>query len=118
MHYVCQHVENTGVHSGDATLILPPQDLDQETVQRIEIATEKIGNALNITGPFNILFIAKNNEFKVIKCNVWASRPFPFVSKVTVIDAVAMATNTMMGFPVQPYPASNMPKNYVRVKAP
>ncbi|KAI7961452.1 hypothetical protein MJO28_001941 [Puccinia striiformis f. sp. tritici] len=118
MHYVCEHVENAGVHSGDATLILPPQDLDPETVRRIEIATEKIGNALNITGPFNIQFIAKNNEIKVIECNVRASRSFPFVSKVTGIDAVAMATDAMMGFPVQPYPASTMPKNYVGVKAP
>lgn len=65
MHYVCEHVENAGVHSGDATLILPPQDLEPETVRRIEIATQKIGNALNITGPFNIQFIAKNNDIKV-----------------------------------------------------
>ncbi|PLW19902.1 hypothetical protein PCANC_17259 [Puccinia coronata f. sp. avenae] len=118
MHYICEHVENAGVHSGDATLILPPQDLDPETVRRIEIATEKIGNALNITGPFNIQFIAKNNEIKVIECNVRASRSFPFVSKVTGIDAVAMATDAMMGFPVQPYPTSTMPKDYVGVKAP
>jgi len=99
MHYVCEHVENAGIHSGDATLILPPQDLDPETVRRIEIATEKIGNALNFTGPFNIQFIAKNNDIKVIECNVRASRSFPFVSKVTGIDAVAMATGVMMGFP-------------------
>lgn len=118
MHYVCEHVENAGVHSGDATLILPPQDLDPETVARIEVATEKIGNALNITGPFNIQFIAKNNDIKVIECNVRASRSFPFVSKVTGIDAVAMATDAMMGFPVQPYPPSSMPPNYVGVKAP
>lgn len=83
MHYVSEHVENAGVHSGDATLILPPQDLDPETVRRIEVATAKIGAALNITGPFNIQFIAKNNEIKVIECNVRAARSFPFVSKVS-----------------------------------
>lgn len=118
MHYVCEHVENAGVHSGDATLILPPQDLEPETVRRIEIATQKIGNALNITGPFNIQFIAKNNDIKVIECNVRASRSFPFVSKVTGVDAVAMATDVMLGFPVQAYPPRNLPPGYVGVKAP
>ncbi|CAH7671111.1 protein pyrABCN [Phakopsora pachyrhizi] len=118
MHYICEHVENAGVHSGDATLILPPQDLDPETVRRIEIATQKIGNALNITGPFNIQFIAKNNEIKVIECNVRASRSFPFVSKVTGIDAVSMATDIMLGFPVKAYPPLQMPQDYVGVKAP
>ena len=72
-HFISEHVENAGVHSGDATLILPPQDLDPETVSRIEDATRKIGNALNITGPFNIQFIAKDNEIKVIECNVRVS---------------------------------------------
>ncbi|MBW0471021.1 hypothetical protein O181_010736 [Austropuccinia psidii MF-1] len=118
MHYISEHVENAGVHSGDATLILPPQDLDPETVQRIEAATEKIGNALNITGPFNIQFIAKNNDIKVIECNVRASRSFPFVSKVTGVDAIAMATDVILGFPVQKYPSLTMPANYVGVKAP
>lgn len=82
MHYVCEHVENAGVHSGDATLILPPQDLDLETVQKIKIATEKIGNALNITGPFNIHFIAKNNDIKVrthfLPCKFHSADP-PFL---------------------------------------
>jgi carbamoyl-phosphate synthase / aspartate carbamoyltransferase len=73
-HFISEHVENAGVHSGDATLILPPQDLDPETVRRIEDATRKIGNALNVTGPFNIQFIAKDNDIKVIECNVRASR--------------------------------------------
>lgn len=72
------------MHSGDATLILPPQDLELTTIRRIEEATRKIGAALNITGPFNIQFIAKDNDIKVIECNVRASRSFPFVSKVMV----------------------------------
>jgi len=88
MHYISEHVENAGVHSGDATLIHPPQDLDPQTVRQIEEATAKVGNALNVTGPFDIQFIAKNNEIKVIECNLRAARSFPFVSKVTGIDAI------------------------------
>ncbi|KAH8917440.1 isoaspartyl dipeptidase-like protein, partial [Atractiella rhizophila] len=118
MHYISEHVENAGVHSGDATLIHPPQDLDPETVRRIELATKKIGNALNVTGPFNIQFIAKNNEIKVIECNVRASRSFPFVSKVTGIDAIEIATKVMLGMPVEPYPQPLMPSDYVGIKVP
>ncbi|KAL8283595.1 hypothetical protein RQP46_005390 [Phenoliferia psychrophenolica] len=118
MHYVSEHVENAGVHSGDATLILPPQDLDPETVRRIEVATAKIGAALNVTGPFNIQFIAKDNEIKVIECNVRAARSFPFVSKVTGVDAIELATDVMLGLPIEPYPAVNLPPNYVGIKVP
>ncbi|KZT60523.1 carbamoyl-phosphate synth [Calocera cornea HHB12733] len=118
MHYISEHIENAGVHSGDATLVLPPQDLDPETVRRIEDATQKIGNALNVTGPFNIQFIAKNNEIKVIECNLRAARSFPFVSKVTGIDAVEMATKVMLGISVQSYPDLDLPPDYVGVKAP
>jgi carbamoyl-phosphate synthase/aspartate carbamoyltransferase len=118
MHYISEHVENAGVHSGDATLILPPQDLDPETIRKIEIATQKIGQALNVTGPYNIQFIAKNNEIKVIECNLRAARSFPFVSKVTGIDAIELATKVMLGFPVTPYPDAKMPPNYVGVKVP
>ncbi|MCJ1335332.1 hypothetical protein MMC09_000600 [Bachmanniomyces sp. S44760] len=117
-HFISEHVENAGVHSGDATLILPPQDLDPETVRRIEEATRKIGNALNVTGPFNIQFIAKDNEIKVIECNVRASRSFPFVSKVMGVDLIEMATKAMMGIPLVEYPATNIPKDYVGVKVP
>jgi len=118
MHYISEHVENAGVHSGDATLILPPQDLDPETVRRIETATAKIAAALHVTGPFNIQFIAKNNEIKVIECNVRAARSFPFVSKVTGIDAIEMATKVMLGLPVESYPKITLPKDYVGVKVP
>jgi carbamoyl-phosphate synthase/aspartate carbamoyltransferase len=117
-HFISEHVENAGVHSGDATLILPPQDLDPETVRRIEEATRKIANALNVTGPFNIQFIAKDNEIKVIECNVRASRSFPFVSKVMGVDLIEMATKAMLGLPVSGYPTVDIPKNYVGVKVP
>ncbi|OBZ72818.1 Protein pyrABCN, partial [Grifola frondosa] len=118
MHYISEHVENAGVHSGDATLIHPPQDLDPETVRRIEDATAKIGNALNVTGPYNIQFIAKNNEIKVIECNLRAARSFPFVSKVTGVDAIEMATKVMVNIPVEPYPYIGLPADYVGVKVP
>jgi carbamoyl-phosphate synthase/aspartate carbamoyltransferase len=118
MHYISEHVENAGVHSGDATLIHPPQDLDPQTVRQIEEATAKIGNALNVTGPFNIQFIAKNNEIKVIECNLRAARSFPFVSKVTGVDAIEMATKVMLDFPVESYPDLGLPADYVGVKVP
>ncbi|KAJ6510119.1 isoaspartyl dipeptidase-like protein [Mycena vitilis] len=118
MHFISEHVENAGVHSGDATLIHPPQDLDPQTVRQIEEATAKIGNALNVTGPFNIQFIAKNNEIKVIECNLRAARSFPFVSKVTGIDAIEMATKVMIGIPVESYPDPGMPPDYVGIKVP
>jgi carbamoyl-phosphate synthase / aspartate carbamoyltransferase len=117
-HFISEHVENAGVHSGDATLICPPQDLEPETIRRIEEATAKIGNALNVTGPFNIQFIAKDNEIKVIECNVRASRSTPFVSKVMGVDLIEMATKVIMDKPVEAYPALNLPKDYVGVKAP
>ncbi|KAI4198043.1 MAG: hypothetical protein LQ350_005555 [Teloschistes chrysophthalmus] len=117
-HFISEHVENAGVHSGDATLILPPQDLDRETISRIEDATRKIADALNVTGPFNIQFIAKDNEIKVIECNVRASRSFPFVSKVMGVDLIEMATKAIMGVSVEEYPAVNIPKDYVGVKVP
>ena len=117
-HFISEHVENAGVHSGDATLILPPQDLQPETIARIEEATQKIGNALNVTGPFNIQFIAKDNEIKVIECNVRASRSFPFVSKVMGVDLIEMATKAIMGKPIEPYPVVDIPRDYVGVKVP
>ena len=117
-HFVSEHVENAGVHSGDATLILPPQDLEKTTIQRIEDATRKIGAALNVTGPFNIQFIAKDNDIKVIECNVRASRSFPFVSKVMGVDLIEMATKAIMNIPFEEYPATNRQADCVGVKVP
>ena len=117
-HFISEHVENAGVHSGDATLILPPQDLDPETVRRIENATRKIGDALNVTGPYNIQFIAKDNEIKVIECNLRASRSFPFVSKVMGVDLIEMATKAILEKPFAAYPLVDIPADYVGVKVP
>lgn len=118
MHVVSEHVENAGVHSGDATLIVPPQDLAAETVNRIVVATAKIGKALKITGPYNIQFIAKDNEIKVIECNVRASRSFPFISKVVGVNLIELATKAIMGIPFTPYPVEKLPDDYVAVKVP
>lgn len=117
-HFISEHVENAGVHSGDATLILPPQDLESTTIKRIEEATRKIGDALNVTGPFNIQFIAKDNDIKVIECNVRASRSFPFVSKVMGVDLIEMATKAIMGVPFDEYPPTELPADCVGVKVP
>jgi carbamoyl-phosphate synthase/aspartate carbamoyltransferase len=97
---------------------LPPQDLEATTIQRIEEATRKIGDALNVTGPFNIQFIAKDNDIKVIECNVRASRSFPFVSKVMGVDLIEMATKAIMGIPFAEYPPTDLPANCVGVKVP
>lgn len=117
-HFISEHVENAGVHSGDATLILPPQDLEPTTIARIEDATRKIGAALNVTGPFNIQFIAKDNDIKVIECNVRASRSFPFVSKVMGVDLIEMATKAITGQSFQEYPPTDLAPNCVGVKVP
>ncbi|PFH56213.1 hypothetical protein XA68_16891 [Ophiocordyceps unilateralis] len=117
-HFISEHVENAGVHSGDATLILPPQDLEATTIERIEEATRKIGAALNVTGPFNIQFIAKDNDIKVIECNVRASRSFPFVSKVMGVDLIEMATKAIVGLPFADYPAMTLGPDCVAVKVP
>ncbi|KAK0735784.1 hypothetical protein B0T21DRAFT_290282 [Apiosordaria backusii] len=117
-HFISEHVENAGVHSGDATLVLPPQDLEPTTIQRIEDATRKIGDALNITGPFNIQFIAKDNDIKVIECNVRASRSFPFVSKVMGVDLIEMATKAIMDVPFEEYPKIDRTVDSVAVKVP
>jgi len=118
MHVISEHVENAGVHSGDATLVLPPQDLDPETIKKLENATRKIGNALNVTGPYNIQFIAKNNEIKVIECNVRSSRSFPFVSKVVGIDLIELATKVMLNLPIDTEKLANVTYDRVAVKVP
>ena len=99
---VSEHVENAGVHSGDATLVTPPQDINAETLENIKRITRDLAALLDVTGPFNMQIIAKNNELKVIECNVRVSRSFPFVSKTLNHDFVATATRAIMGLPVEP----------------
>jgi carbamoyl-phosphate synthase large subunit len=115
---VTEHVENAGVHSGDATVVLPPQKIYLETVRRIRQITARLARALNITGPFNVQFLAIDNEVMVIECNLRASRSFPFISKVGGIDFVDLATKAMMGEEVQPIATSLQDLDYVGVKAP
>ncbi|MCK5030639.1 MAG: ATP-grasp domain-containing protein, partial [Thermoplasmatales archaeon] len=115
---ISEHVENAGVHSGDATMVLPPQRTYLETMRRIKIIAKNIAHSLNITGPFNIQFIAKDNEVKVIECNLRASRSFPFVSKVFKINFVDLATKIIMGEPVPNIDRSSFDLDYVGVKAP
>ncbi|XP_043661036.1 CAD protein [Drosophila teissieri] len=99
---VSEHVENAGVHSGDATLVTPPQDLNAETLEAIKRITCDLASVLDVTGPFNMQLIAKNNELKVIECNVRVSRSFPFVSKTLDHDFVATATRAIVGLDVEP----------------
>lgn len=114
---VSEHVENAGVHSGDATMVLPPQRTYMETVKRIEDITRKIAKALEITGPFNIQFLAKDNRVMVIECNLRSSRSFPFVSKVLKSNFIEMATKSIMG--KDPGKARSMwDIGYIGVKAP
>lgn len=99
---VSEHVENAGVHSGDATLMTPPQDLNKETLAKISVICRAIGRQLEVTGPFNLQLIAKDNQLRVIECNVRVSRSFPFVSKVLDHNFVAMATRAIIGEEVEP----------------
>jgi carbamoyl-phosphate synthase large subunit len=115
---VCEHVENAGVHSGDATLVLPPQRTYLETVRRIRRIAARIAGALRIHGPFNIQFLARDNEVSVIECNLRASRSFPFVSKVMGVNLIEVATEVMMGRPVAARGGPAMDLDYVGVKAP
>ena len=114
---ISEHVEHAGVHSGDATIQFPPQKLYVETVRRIKKIVNKIAAALNISGPFNIQFLAKDNDIKVIECNLRASRSFPFVSKVLKINLIELATKVMMGEEVTPPEKSAFDLDYVGIKA-
>ncbi|TRZ02946.1 hypothetical protein DNTS_008940 [Danionella cerebrum] len=98
---VSEHVENAGVHSGDATLVTPPQDINQKTMERIKLIVHAIGQELQVTGPFNLQLIAKDDQLKVIECNVRVSRSFPYVSKTLGVDLVALATRVIMGEDVE-----------------
>jgi len=111
-------VENAGVHSGDATLVFPPQRTYLETIRRIRKITENIAKSLMISGPFNIQFIAKANEVKVIECNLRASRSFPFVSKICGINFIDLATRVMLGQSVPKQNDLSLNLDYVGVKAP
>ncbi|KAG9510928.1 CAD protein [Fragariocoptes setiger] len=99
---VSEHVENAGVHSGDATLVTPPQDINTETLASIRHICAQIAKALEVNGPFNIQLIAKDNQLRVIECNLRASRSFPFVSKTLDCDFIALATQVIMGIEVSP----------------
>ena len=115
---VSEHVENAGVHSGDATLVLPPQRTYLETIRRIKRVSARIAKALKIDGPFNIQFLAKGNDVRVIECNLRASRSFPFVSKVLGVNFIEAAAAVMMGRPVPVQGSPAMELDYVGVKAP
>ncbi len=114
---ISEHIENAGIHSGDATIVLPPQRLYLETIRQTKKITQQIVRALNITGPFNIQFIAKNNSIQVIECNLRASRSFPFVSKVTNHNLITIATEIITD-KYTPKNFETLELNYVGVKAP
>ncbi len=114
---ISEHIEFAGVHSGDATIQFPPQKLYVETMRRIKKVSAKIAKALEISGPFNIQFLAKNNDIKVIECNLRASRSFPFVSKVLKINFIDLATQVMLGLPVEKPNKSAFDLDYVGIKA-
>ncbi len=117
IYAIAEHVENAGVHSGDATIALPPQKLYMETIKRIRVITKKIAMALNISGPFNIQYLAVNNDIKVIECNLRSSRSFPFSSKVTGYNFIEIATESMLGI-AKKRDYKTLDLDYVGVKAP
>jgi len=115
---ISEHVEFAGVHSGDATIVFPPQKIYFETVRRIKRISRQIAKELNITGPFNIQFLARDNDIKVIECNLRASRSMPFVSKVLKTNLIELATKVMLGIPAEKPHKSVFELDYVGVKAP
>lgn len=117
LYAISEHIEFAGVHSGDATIQFPPQKLYVETIRRIKKISSKIAAALHISGPFNIQYLAKNNDIKVIECNLRASRSFPFVSKVLKINFIELATKVMLGIPVEKPNKSAFDLDYVGIKA-
>ena len=114
---ISEHIEFAGVHSGDATIQFPPQKLYVETVRRIKRISREIAKTLNISGPFNIQYLAKDNDIKVIECNLRASRSFPFVSKVLKINFIELATKVMLGLPVEKPEKNLFELDYVGIKA-
>ncbi|MDE6836459.1 MAG: carbamoyl-phosphate synthase (glutamine-hydrolyzing) large subunit, partial [Muribaculaceae bacterium] len=117
LYAISEHIEFAGVHSGDATIQFPPQKLYVETMRRIKKISGKIAKALHISGPFNIQFLAKDNDIKVIECNLRASRSFPFVSKVSKQNFINAATRVMLGLPVDKPAKSAFDLDYVGIKA-
>ena len=114
---ISEHIEYAGVHSGDATIQFPPQKLYVETVRRIKRISRQIAKELNISGPFNIQYLAKDNDIKVIECNLRASRSFPFVSKVLKINFIELATKVMLGLPIEKPNKNLFELDYVGIKA-
>jgi carbamoyl-phosphate synthase large subunit len=117
LYAISEHVEFAGVHSGDATTQFPPQKIYVETIRRIKNIARQIAKSLNISGPFNIQFLARDNYIKVIECNLRASRSFPFVSKVLKINFIELATKVMLGLPVEKPEKSAFDLDYVGIKA-
>ena len=117
VYAISEHIEFAGVHSGDATLQLPPQKLYVETVRRIKRISRKIASELHISGPFNIQYMARDNDILVIECNLRSSRSFPFVSKVLKINFIELATKIMLGVPVEKPNKSLFDLDYVGIKA-
>ena len=117
MYAISEHIEFAGVHSGDATIQFPAQKLYVETVRRIKRISKQIAKELNISCPFNIQYLAKGNEIKVIECNLRASRSFPFVSKVLKINFIELATRVMLGLPVEKPNKNEFDLDYVGIKA-
>uniref|UniRef100_A0A7N8Y7W3 carbamoyl-phosphate synthase (ammonia) n=1 Tax=Mastacembelus armatus TaxID=205130 RepID=A0A7N8Y7W3_9TELE len=123
VHAITEHVEDAGVHSGDATLMLPTQTISQGALEKVKTATRKIAQALEISGPFNTQFLVKGNDVMVIECNLRASRSFPFVSKTIGVDFINVATKVMVG---EPFDEASLPSlekpiipvDYVGIKAP
>ena len=116
-HAITEHIENAGIHSGDATVVLPAQRLYVETLRKVKKIASLIAQNLNITGPFNIQFLAQHNRVRVIECNLRASRSFPFCSKVSRVNMIEMATRAMLDEPVQKAPSSAFDLEWVGVKA-
>jgi carbamoyl-phosphate synthase large subunit len=118
VYAISEHIEFAGVHSGDATMVFPAQKIYFETMRRIKRISREISQALNINGPFNIQFLAKDNDIKVIECNLRASRSFPFVSKVLKINFIEIATKIMLGQEVERPAKSVFDLDYIGIKAP
>lgn len=118
IYAISEHVEFAGVHSGDATMVFPPQKMYVETMRRIKKISRQVAEGLHISGPFNMQLMAKNNEIKVIECNLRASRSFPFVSKVLKVNFIDIATKIMLGLPADIPHKSAFELDYVGIKAP